>query len=114
MTCADCHAEGADCLTADRVRVCSDCLYERVVKERDEARAEVAQWKAKEMRYLSVDRPQSFAAGYQRGAEAMREAAAQVMVSLCEQAASTGNVDWANRYLGISDEVLSLPVPEDR
>lgn len=42
MTCADCHTEGADCLTADRVRVCSDCLYERVVKERDEARAEAA------------------------------------------------------------------------
>ncbi len=37
MTCADCGAEGADCLTADRVRVCSDCLYDRVVKERDEA-----------------------------------------------------------------------------
>lgn len=41
MNCTDCRAEGADCLTADRVRVCSDCLYERVVKERDEARAEV-------------------------------------------------------------------------
>ena len=40
MTCADCGAEGADCLTADRVRVWSDCLYDRVVKERDEARAE--------------------------------------------------------------------------
>ena len=38
MNCTDCKAEGADCLTADRVRVCSDCLYERVVKERDEAR----------------------------------------------------------------------------
>lgn len=41
MTCTDCRAEGADCLTTDRVRVCFDCLYERVVKERDEARAEV-------------------------------------------------------------------------
>jgi len=41
VTCNDCRAEGADCLTADRVRVCSDCLYERVVKERDEARADL-------------------------------------------------------------------------
>lgn len=36
MTCTDCKAEGADCLTKDRVRVCADCLYERVVKERDD------------------------------------------------------------------------------
>jgi hypothetical protein len=28
------------------VRVCSDCLYERVVKERDEARAEVERLRA--------------------------------------------------------------------
>ena len=42
MTCADCRTEGADCLTADRVRVCSVCLFDRVQMERDEARAEVA------------------------------------------------------------------------
>jgi hypothetical protein len=42
MICTDCKAEGADCLAADRVRVCSDCLYERVVQERDEARAQLA------------------------------------------------------------------------
>jgi len=46
VTCTDCRTEGADCLTSDRVRVCSDCLYERVVKERDEARAEVEREKA--------------------------------------------------------------------
>jgi len=41
MPCSDCHAEYADCLTRDRVRVCESCLYERTARERDELREEV-------------------------------------------------------------------------
>jgi len=41
MTCQDCGDSYADCLTADRVRVCVSCLYERAAKERDDARARV-------------------------------------------------------------------------
>jgi len=51
---------------------------------------------------------------FKRGAEAMREAAVQTMQVFCEQAMSTGNVDWANRYLGIGDELSRLTVPEDK
>ena len=90
-------------------------------RQRDEARAEVERLRSlKPIGTYSLDwnheqeRMTVARAAYQRGAEAMREAAVQVMVSLCEQAASAGNVDWANRYLGISDEVLSLPIPEDK
>lgn len=40
--CADCRVDGADCLTSGGVRVCSDCLFERVVSQRDALQEEVA------------------------------------------------------------------------
>lgn len=36
--CTDCGDQGAECLTAERVRVCTSCLYERTARERDELR----------------------------------------------------------------------------
>lgn len=50
MTCTDCKAEGADCLTHDRIRVCETCLYERTAKERDEANAEIVLHKEDRLR----------------------------------------------------------------
>ena len=76
MSCADCRAEGADCLTADRVRVCSDCLYERVVKERDEARAEVERLKV-ELQVAPDRWAELLATSEQRVAERQREACAR-------------------------------------
>lgn len=158
MNCTDCKAEGADCLTADRVRVCSDCLYERVVKERDEARAEVehayreggALYEAKvAQREAEIERDEArakverlqkrlgdkaevdseklaaaftegtlaagdamrphIAVAYQRGAEAMREAAATAVfdrhtTGLLSPAAVTAAVRV----------IRALPLPEDK
>ena len=42
MVCQDCGDQGAECLTAERVRVCTSCLYERTARERDALRDEVA------------------------------------------------------------------------
>ena len=79
-------------------------LLHKAEAERGEARAEVAQWKAKEMRYLSVDRPQAFAAGYQRGAEAMREAAASCVGS---------DTALLQTYRSVLEgRIRDLPVPE--
>lgn len=89
MTCADCRAEGADCLTSDRVRVCSDCLYERVVKERDEARAEL----------LSIAQQ----------LELEREASAQLRAEVGERMRETAEAqreacaEAVKRFWGVSD-----------
>ena len=100
MTCSDCSAEGADCLTADRVRVCSDCLYERVVKERDEARAEVRRTYIELSEVISRN-----AEAYQRGAEAMREAAASYIE----------NIEPRKFFLSILPiDVRDLPLPEEK
>ena len=113
MTCTDCRIEGADCLTADRVRVCSDCLYARVVKERDEARAEIASLKAELSPMLlavatSTDERDIARAkaemAYQRGAEAMREAAATAVYS-------------GPTWLAVADiarAIREMPLPEDK
>lgn len=149
MTCTDCKSGGADCLTADRVRVCSDCLYERVVKERDEARAALAaelpaawredieslneclervgrerdearaeverlkaQMEAEAKDYTQDDvnrmtdemialRKDYEKAAYQRGAEAMREAAAR----LVDDRLSDKLTDAAKR-------IREMPTPE--
>lgn len=42
MICEDCGDQGAECLTAERVRVCTSCLYERTARERDALREELA------------------------------------------------------------------------
>jgi hypothetical protein len=41
MVCTDCGDQGAECLTAERVRVCVSCLYERTARERDALRDEL-------------------------------------------------------------------------
>lgn len=46
MKCIDCKAEGADCLTGERERVCADCLYDRVAEQRDALLAELERLKA--------------------------------------------------------------------
>lgn len=42
MICTDCGDKDAECLTAERVRVCVSCLYERTAWERDALREEVS------------------------------------------------------------------------
>ncbi len=121
MTCTDCRVENADCLTADRVRVCSDCLYERVIKERDEARAEVERLKESN-KLLRVDADKEWGAAatavataYQRGAEAMREAAAKTFECNDEGGCFSGR--WADKpclSCGRATDVRALPVPEDK
>jgi len=84
------------CLKCRRNRVDAiELAVERLVRERDEARAEVER-------------------AYQRGAEAMREAADQAMSQMAEDAAAEFNMDWANRFLGIGDIIRALPLPEEK
>jgi hypothetical protein len=72
MTCTDCRAEGADCLTRDRERVCADCLYERVVRERDEAEADLVAHKEERVRLqVETQRAKAKAAGIAAAVEAV-------------------------------------------
>ena len=117
MNCTDCRAEGADCLTADRVRVCSDCLYERVVKERDEAKAEVERLRGVDCGVTEQDGTMTplcnvcLECAFLRGAEAMREAAASQVFAFYawskDSEATRGDIK------NLAEAIDALPVPED-
>lgn len=73
---------------------------ERVALERDEAKADARVFRER-MDYLRED----FESAYQRGAEAMRESAAQV----CEEGYASS---WDAH--NCADAIAGLPIPEDK
>lgn len=79
---------------------------ERAEKERDEARAEVAYWKGEFSRLHEEHLPVAFAGAYQRGAEAMREAAAACVGS---------DTALLQTYRSVLEgRIRDLPIPEDK
>lgn len=72
--------------------------------EADRSLNEAAYWKGEFTRLHEQHLPVAFAGAYQRGAEAMREAAARCVVESARY--------WSAQY--VADDIRALPVPEDR